>query len=108
MKLHAHKLVISGITLCLIFLCACSDKSADNASQKAIPAEETAVSAAVDQVQQEEKVGEPLDVIARVGDQTITFTEINTMINSAAIVGLSMPNWAHRNVIPSASPCCTS
>ena len=94
--------------MCLIFLCACSDKSAGNASQKAIPAEETAVSAAVDQVQQEEKVGEPLDVIARVGDQTITFTEINTMINSAAIVGLSMPNWAHRNVIPSALPCWIS
>lgn len=35
--------------------------------------------------------GEPLDVIAKVGDQTITFNEINTMINSAAIVGLSMP-----------------
>jgi len=34
---------------------------------------------------------EPLGVIARVGDQTITFHEINTMINSAAIVGLSMP-----------------
>jgi parvulin-like peptidyl-prolyl isomerase len=34
---------------------------------------------------------EPLGVIAKVGDQTITFHEINTMINSAAIVGLSMP-----------------
>jgi len=35
--------------------------------------------------------GEPLDTIARVGDQVITFRDINTMINSAAIVGLSMP-----------------
>lgn len=34
---------------------------------------------------------EPNDVIARVGDQVITFTEINTMMNSAAVVGLSMP-----------------
>ena len=39
----------------------------------------------------ERRAGEPLDVIARVGDQVITFHEINTMINSAAIVGLSMP-----------------
>jgi peptidyl-prolyl cis-trans isomerase C len=37
------------------------------------------------------KEGEPLDTIARVGDQVITFSEINTMMNSAAIVGLSMP-----------------
>ena len=39
----------------------------------------------------ERRAGEPLDAIARVGDQVITFSEINTMINSAAIVGLSMP-----------------
>jgi len=31
------------------------------------------------------------DVIATVGDQAITFSEINTMMNSSAIVGLSMP-----------------
>ena len=31
------------------------------------------------------------DVIAKVGDQTITFGEINTMLNSAAVVGLSVP-----------------
>jgi hypothetical protein len=31
------------------------------------------------------------DVIARVGDQTITFSEINTALNSSAIVGLSIP-----------------
>lgn len=34
---------------------------------------------------------EPAGTIARVGDQVITFHEINTMINSSAIVGLSMP-----------------
>ncbi len=34
---------------------------------------------------------EPGDVIARVGDQTITFSEINTMLNSSAVVGLSIP-----------------
>jgi parvulin-like peptidyl-prolyl isomerase len=31
------------------------------------------------------------DVVAMVGDQAITFSEINTMMNSSAIVGLSMP-----------------
>lgn len=31
------------------------------------------------------------DVIARVGDQTITFSEINTALNSSAIVGISIP-----------------
>ena len=34
---------------------------------------------------------QPSDVVARVGDQAITFSEINTMMNSSAIVGLSMP-----------------
>ena len=31
------------------------------------------------------------DVIAKVGDQSITFGEINTMLNSSAVVGLSIP-----------------
>ncbi|MFL7807303.1 MAG: peptidyl-prolyl cis-trans isomerase, partial [Anaerolineae bacterium] len=31
------------------------------------------------------------DVIARVGDQSITFSEINTALNSSAIVGVSVP-----------------
>lgn len=31
------------------------------------------------------------DVVARVGDQTITHSEINTMMNSSAVVGLSVP-----------------
>ena len=31
------------------------------------------------------------DVIARVGDQEITFGELNTLLNSSAIVGLSVP-----------------
>ncbi len=31
------------------------------------------------------------DVIARVGDEQITFSELNTMLNSSAVVGLSIP-----------------
>jgi len=34
---------------------------------------------------------EPTDVIARVGDQNITFSEINTLLNSSAVVGVSVP-----------------
>jgi parvulin-like peptidyl-prolyl isomerase len=33
----------------------------------------------------------PNDVIARVGDQPITFSQINTMLNSSAVVGVSIP-----------------
>lgn len=31
------------------------------------------------------------DVIARVGDQAVTFNQINTMLNSSAVVGVSVP-----------------
>ena len=36
-------------------------------------------------------VDEPGDVIARVGDEVIKFSELNTMLNSSAMVGLSIP-----------------
>ena len=35
--------------------------------------------------------GEPVDVVARVGDQVITFSQVNTMLNSSAVVGVSIP-----------------
>jgi len=35
--------------------------------------------------------GEPADVVARVGDQVITFSQVNTMLNSSAVVGVSIP-----------------
>jgi len=34
---------------------------------------------------------EPSDIIARVGDEDITFSELNTTLNSSAMVGLSIP-----------------
>jgi len=37
--------------------------------------------------------GAPLDTVARVGDQYITFSYISTMLNSSAIVGLSVPTF---------------
>jgi len=39
--------------------------------------------------EQASKLGD--DVVASVGDQPITFSELNTMLNSSAIVGLSIP-----------------
>ncbi len=72
--------------LSLPWLVACYDRSAeyiDDTRQKQVS---TGISSST-----ERRTDEPLDVIARVGDQTISFREINTMINSAAIVGLSMP-----------------
>jgi hypothetical protein len=36
-------------------------------------------------------VGAVDDTIARVGDQEITFSELNTMLNSSAVVGVSIP-----------------
>jgi len=34
---------------------------------------------------------QPADVVARVGDEVITFSLLNTMLNSSAVVGLSVP-----------------
>ncbi len=42
-------------------------------------------------VAEEPKAAVTSDVIARVGDQAITFNQINTMLNSSAVVGVSVP-----------------
>lgn len=69
--------LLTMLSFSLLSLSACSGETSNTA--------EARLSTPV------QKTGEPPGVIARVGDQTITFNEINTMINSAAIVGLSMP-----------------
>ena len=51
----------------------------------------TATAAAVSESPQQAISKDPEDMIARVGDQIITYSELNTMMNSSAIVGLSMP-----------------
>lgn len=68
----------------LLWLGACSNDTSDTV--EANTTAKAGISAGTGR-----REGEPMDVIARVGDQAITFNEINTMINSAAIVGLSMP-----------------
>ncbi len=49
------------------------------------------VLAARTSVMSAEEIAELGDVIARVGDQDITFNQINTMLNSSAVVGVSVP-----------------
>ena len=66
---------ISALVISLSLLGGCSDNSGGTAasSQQAVTAQQ------------------PEDAIARVGDQAITFSELNTMLNSSAMVGLSIP-----------------
>jgi parvulin-like peptidyl-prolyl isomerase len=59
-------------------LLACSQEPEIGTSE----AEQTSSAAA------EQQAG---DVVARVGDQAIHFSELNTMLNSSAVVGLSIP-----------------
>ena len=74
---------LSSLSLLLI-LTACSDKPQEPAGQSTgVTVSETATDVLA--------AGEPTDVVARVGDQEITFSEINTMLNSSAVVGVSVP-----------------
>jgi peptidyl-prolyl cis-trans isomerase C len=86
-------LFLTFSALCLLGLGGCSAESSGTADSQ--PADTTQQAAApakpVQAATASTTAGEPPGVIARVGDQVITFREINTMINSAAIVGLSMP-----------------
>jgi len=67
--------LILSFCLCLFLLGACSEEPESTATEGP----------------EENAADEPGDVVARVGDQTITFSELNTMMNSSPIVGLSMP-----------------
>jgi len=88
----AHTLTLAVSLLCLLALGACSGESTDTAgSQIADMAQETVATETVAPDPQVAAASEPPDAIARVGDQLITFSEINTMISSSPIVGLSLP-----------------
>ena len=63
----------------LVLTAGCSDHA---------PAEKNTGKAAV---MTAEAAAAPGDVIARVGDQEISFNQINTMLNSSAVVGVSVP-----------------
>jgi hypothetical protein len=67
------------ITLVFLFfalsLAACSDEKSKDKSGEDVT----------------EKAAEPVDVVARVGDEVITFGQLNSMLNSSAMLGLSIP-----------------
>ena len=75
-------LTVFPFMLCMVLFAACSKEPADVSAtaEEATTTDATATTAQ-----------EPEDVIATVGDQIITFSQINTMLNSSAIVGLSIP-----------------
>ena len=73
--------VISALALALA-LTACGDKPQEHTGETADEVVSRIASA---------PNGEPTDVVARVGDQVITFSQINTMLNSSAVVGVSIP-----------------
>ena len=71
------KCVIAGLTA-LLMLPVCATATMASAADEAKNAQAEAVEAVN-------------DVIAKVGDQTITFSDINVAMNSSAIVGISIP-----------------
>jgi len=73
----------------LVSFCLCVLLVACSGEPQALPM--TGAAAAVSGSPQHDTREAPEDLIARVGDQMITYSEINTMMNSSAIVGLSMP-----------------
>ena len=76
-----RKMTLRFTTLALIVtglspLTGCSDVSSDAAGSSAPPVATTQ---------------QPEDVIARVGDEVITYNQLSTMLNSSPMVGLSIP-----------------
>ena len=69
-----YKIITALLLSSTLFLAGCSDDKAEEKSSEVTT--ENAADA---------------DVIARVGDELISFTELNTLLNSSAIVGLSVP-----------------
>jgi parvulin-like peptidyl-prolyl isomerase len=79
-----YKLINTLLFTAVLSLAGCSDEEPAVTSQTAVPAERASKMSA-------EEVAALGDVIARVGDQDISFTMINTMLNSSAVVGVSVP-----------------
>jgi len=86
MKRTAHRFALVVLSCLSLSLVACSGESADNANAK-----DSQAGSRADATSTVAPKDEPPGVIARVGDQLITFNDINTMINSSPIVGLSLP-----------------
>ncbi len=83
MKRTTHTtLTLVAIFIVALSITACGDKPQEHAGKTADEVVTRTATAAN---------GEPTDVVARVGDQVITFSQINTMLNSSAVVGVSIP-----------------
>ena len=78
-----YKFINTLLFTVVLSLAGCSDQQPAS-SQSAVPAEKASKMS-------DEEVAALGDVIARVGDQDINFTLINTMLNSTAVVGVSVP-----------------
>ncbi len=77
-----YRLITAALLPFALSLGACSDQAPTEQTQA--PTEKASVMSA-------EKVAALGNVIARVGDQAITFNQLNTMLNSSAVVGVSVP-----------------
>jgi len=88
--IRATKKLLTQLALCILFplLSACSGGSAD---ASAAPASSGEVAASTSADVQENNNQKKSDLIARVGNQGITYSQLNTMMNSSAMVGLSIP-----------------
>jgi parvulin-like peptidyl-prolyl isomerase len=78
---------LAPVVVVLSLLGGCSDKSSET---NALPAISTPEAAAAG-TPREPNAGWPEDTVASVGDEVITYSMLNTMLNSSAMVGLSIP-----------------
>ncbi len=78
-----YKLINTLLFTAVLSLAGCSDQE-PAATHSNNPVEKASKMSA-------EELAALGDVIARVGDQDITFSQINTMLNSSAVVGVSVP-----------------
>jgi parvulin-like peptidyl-prolyl isomerase len=83
-----HQTVYKFITTLLLSFVLLSTACSDDNQQEMSSEVSTGKPAQPTQSASAEELG---DVIARVEDQAITFSQINTMLNSSAVVGLSIP-----------------
>ena len=74
-QLRVQKLITVVFLLFALLLAACGDEKQNNKS--AVVATDLGA--------------EPVDMIARVGDEAITFGQVNSMLNSSAMLGLQIP-----------------
>ncbi len=71
-----HKHVLLALLFFALTITACSDET---------PQDKTAEPAS-------KKIAQPVDIVATVGDETITYGQLNSMLNNSAMVGVTIPS----------------